>query len=189
MTDPLLFLLAVLTILGTPGPTNTLLATSGATAGVRPSLPLLVAELSGYLIAILLIRGVLSPVIAMWPVVGTVLKVMVASYICWTAISLWVKPGALTTARRVNFRMVFVTTLLNPKAIIFALTVIPLTHTELWLYFAAFAVAVLCCGFGWILIGGVIGAASRGRHQSIIQRIAAVVLAGFAGVILASAFA
>jgi hypothetical protein len=35
----------------------------------------------------------------------------------------------------------------------------------------------------------VIGAASRGRHQGIIQRVAAVVLAGFAGVILASAFA
>ena len=189
MTDPLLFLLAVLTILGTPGPTNTLLATSGATAGVRPSLPLLFAELSGYLIAILLIRGVLSPVIAMWPLAGTVLKVMVASYVCWIAVRLWVRPSALTTAMRVSFRMVFFTTLLNPKAIIFALTVIPLTHPQLWMFFAAFAVAVLGCGMGWILIGGVIGATSRGKHQGIIQRVAAIVLAGFAGMILASAFA
>jgi threonine/homoserine/homoserine lactone efflux protein len=37
MTDLWLFLLAVLTVLATPGPTNTLLATAGATAGFRAS--------------------------------------------------------------------------------------------------------------------------------------------------------
>ncbi|MFY8031875.1 MAG: hypothetical protein ACOVO5_08585 [Devosia sp.] len=47
MTDPLLFLAAVLTLLGTPGPTNTLLATAGATAGVRRSLPRLLGVLGG----------------------------------------------------------------------------------------------------------------------------------------------
>lgn len=189
MTDPLLFILAVLTILGTPGPTNTLLATSGVTVGVRKSLPLLGAELSGYLIAILVIRGVLSPIIAAFPLVGTILKVMVASYICWIAVRLWMTPSTMTTARQVDFRMVFVTTLLNPKAIIFALTVIPLTHPELWVYFVGFAVSVMGCGFGWILIGGAIGKASGGKHRGLIQRVAALALGGFAGVILASAFA
>ena len=56
MNEPLLFLAAVLTLLGTPGPTNTLLATSGAVAGLRRSLALLVAELAGYLLAIATIR-------------------------------------------------------------------------------------------------------------------------------------
>ena len=42
MSDPLLFLLAVATVLLTPGPTNTLMATSGATSGIVPSLRLLV---------------------------------------------------------------------------------------------------------------------------------------------------
>ena len=187
MTDPLLFLLAVLTILGTPGPTNTLLATAGATAGMRVSLPLLGAELSGYLVAILLIRGVLSPVIASWPVAGTVLKVMVAAYVAWIAVRLWAKPAHLTTARRVSFPMVFVTTLLNPKAIVFALTVIPLTHPSLWMYFVAFSACVLSAGFGWIAIGGAIGAAAGGARHLLVQRIAAVVLGAFAGMILASA--
>lgn len=187
MTDPLLFLLAVLAILGTPGPTNTLLATAGATAGMRLSLPLLGAELSGYLIAILLVRGVLSPVIATWPLAGTVLKVMVAAYVTWIAVRLWVRPTSLTTGRRVTFPMVFVTTLLNPKAIVFALTVIPLTHPSLWMYFAAFAVCVLGAGFGWIAVGGVIGAAAGGTRHHLVQRAAAVVLGAFAGMILASA--
>lgn len=187
MTDPLLFLLAVLTILGTPGPTNTLLATAGATAGVRVSWPLLGAELSGYLIAILLIRGVLSPVIAAWPLVGTVLKVMVAVYVAWIAVTLWARPTELTKARRVDFAMVFVTTLLNPKAIIFALTVIPLSHPELWMYFAAFSACVLSAGLGWLLVGGAIGAAAGGTRHHLVQRAAAVVLGAFAGMILASA--
>lgn len=189
MTDPLLFLLAVLTILGTPGPTNTLLATAGATAGVRPSLPLLGAELSGYLISILVIRGVLSPVIAAFPLVGTVLKVAVALYVGWIAVRLWAQPKAVTAARQVTFRMVLVTTLLNPKAIVFALTIIPLAHPGLWLYFAAFSGSVLAAGFGWILLGGAIGAASGGKHRGLISRAAALALGGFAGMILASAFA
>lgn len=187
MTDPLIFLLAVLTILGTPGPTNTLLATAGATAGMRVSLPLLGAELSGYLIAILLIRGVLSPIIAAWPAVGAVLKVMVAAYVTWIAVRLWAKPAHLTTARRVSFPMVFVTTLLNPKAIVFALTVIPLTHPTLWMYFATFSVCVVGAGFSWIAVGKAIGAAAGSARHLLVQRIAAVVLGAFAGMIMASA--
>jgi hypothetical protein len=68
MEDPLLFTLAVLAILGTPGPTNTLLATSGAGVGLRRSLVLLPAEACGYLISILLLGLVLGPVVAASPV-------------------------------------------------------------------------------------------------------------------------
>lgn len=189
MIDPLLFLLAALTILAAPGPTNVLLATSGATAGVMRSLPLLGAALLGYLVTILLVRVVLSPVIGAWPVVGIVLKVMVAIYVGWLAVRLWLRPSIITAAVAVDFRMVLIVTLLNPKALIFALTVIPLTHVALWLYFAGFAACVLVCAGGWVLLGGAIGAAARGRHQGLIQKVAAVALGGFAGVILASAFA
>ena len=64
MQDPVLFTLTVLLILGTPGPTNTLLATAGATVGFRRALPLLPAEAAGYLIAILAIGLALGPFIA-----------------------------------------------------------------------------------------------------------------------------
>jgi len=52
MTDPILFAFAVIAILATPGPTNALLATAGAANGLRRSLPLVPAELAGYVIAI-----------------------------------------------------------------------------------------------------------------------------------------
>lgn len=44
MTNPFLFVLTVVTILVMPGPTNTLLATGGATVGMRRALPLALAE-------------------------------------------------------------------------------------------------------------------------------------------------
>ena len=47
-----LFIGLVITILLTPGPTNTLLASSGIQVGVRKSLRLIPAESIGYLISI-----------------------------------------------------------------------------------------------------------------------------------------
>ncbi len=188
MTDPLLFLAAVLTLLGTPGPTNTLLATAGATAGVRRSLPLLLGELGGYLIAIGVVRLVLGPVIAAFPWVGAGLKIAVAIYLVWIAIALWRRGAAATVQARVTLQMVFVTTLLNPKAIIFALTVLPVSHPQLVWYVAAFALCVSAAGSAWIVLGRAIGAGA-GRHAGLLPRVAAVVLGGFAGVLVASAFA
>ena len=47
-----LFVSLVITILLTPGPTNTLLASSGIETGVKKSLKLIPAEVVGYFIAI-----------------------------------------------------------------------------------------------------------------------------------------
>src|SRR6516165_2698984 len=69
-----LFVVAAVSLLVTPGPTNTLLATSGASAGLRRSAHLLVAELGGYLLAIALLRALLGPMIAATPMLGEVLR-------------------------------------------------------------------------------------------------------------------
>ncbi|MDU6750805.1 MAG: hypothetical protein E6447_24460, partial [Bradyrhizobium sp.] len=68
--DLLTFVLSTAALLATPGPTNTLLATAGASRGARASAHLLLAELAGYLLAILLLRVVLGPVLATAPLVG-----------------------------------------------------------------------------------------------------------------------
>lgn len=186
MTDPILFIFAVLTLLGTPGPTNTLLATSGAMAGVRRSLPLLGGELAGYLIAVAAIRIVLGPVIHAYPLIGIGLKIAVVLYLGWVAIRLWRQNEALAGAQTVGVRSVFITTLLNPKALIFALSIIPAEHPALVWFIVAFAVAVPSVGFAWIMVGRAIGAASGEKNAGIVRRVASVALVGFAGVIAAS---
>jgi threonine/homoserine/homoserine lactone efflux protein len=172
MSDPLVFILAVLTILGTPGPTNTLLATGGATLGVRLSLPLLAGAIAAYLIAIVTIRVALAPLIAAYPLIGMGLKIAVAH---------------LAAPVRVTLPMVFVATLLNPKSIIFALGILPAAHEQIVWYFVAFAAAAAVTGFAWILVGRAIGAGA-GKHARLVPRVASVVLAGFAGLILSTAF-
>lgn len=188
MTDPFFFITAVLIILGTPGPTNTLLATSGAMVGVKRSLLLLVGELSGYLIAILAIRTVLGPIIHAYPLVGIALKIAVVAYLAWVAFRLWRQDTSLTGTTTVDAKAVFITTLLNPKALIFALSIIPAEHPALVWFFVAFAIAVPSVGLGWILVGRAIGAASGERHAGLVRRIASVALLGFAGFIAASVF-
>ena len=189
MTDLWLFLLAVLTVLATPGPTNTLLATAGATAGLRPSLHLLLAELSGYLISIGLIRAILGPVFVAVPWLAIVLKVAVALYLVWIAIEVWRKSLSVERGGAVTFRRVFVTTLLNPKALIFALAIFPHEPLVPATHLALFVVSVGLCGFGWVAAGRTLSAATGEHGARIIPRVAALALGGFAGLILYSVFA
>ncbi len=189
MTSLPLFLLAVLTLLATPGPTNTLLATAGATRGVRQALPLLAGELGGYLIAVSFIGFLLRPVVAATPVIAIVLKVLVALYLVVTAIRLWRGAGATSTRQRlVSIGSVFVVTLLNPKALIFALVIVPFGHDGVAAYLAAFSVCVLAVGCCWVLLGGLLGLTAGQKCPHLVPRLASLALAGFASFIFASAF-
>lgn len=188
MTDLWLFLLAVLTVLGTPGPTNTLLATAGATGGIRPSLHLLLAELSGYLISIGLIRAILGPVFASVPWLAIAIKIVVAAYLVWIAIEVWRRSLSVERGRTITFYRVFVTTLINPKALIFALAIFPREPLIPTPHLAIFVASVGLCGFAWVAAGRTLSAATGERGARLIPRVAAVALGGFAGLILYSAF-
>jgi threonine/homoserine/homoserine lactone efflux protein len=188
MTNPWLFILAVLTVLATPGPTNTLLATGGAVKGIRAALPLLFAELAGYLITVDVVGWLLRPLLTSEPAIGTVLKAVVAIYLVVTAARLW------RSAKRVNsgggavgWRQLFIATLLNPKGLVFALAIIPFGQHEIELYLLAFAAAVIVMGFAWLVGGHLVGVAA-GSKRYWVPRASSVVLVGFAGLIAASAF-
>jgi threonine/homoserine/homoserine lactone efflux protein len=188
MTDPLLFFVAVVTLLATPGPTNTLLATSGALSGFRRSLPLLAAELAGYLLAVCLIGLVLRPVLLAVPLLAISLKVVVAVYLLNIAWKLWRRGATPDAVGVVSAPAMFVATLLNPKAIIFSLGILPFGHPGIEPYLAGFSVLVVCLGAIWIGIGRAAGIAAGARHARHLPRIASVILTAFAGVIFASAF-
>lgn len=178
MSDPVLFLLSVLTLLLVPGPTNTLLATSAAVAGVRRSLPLLAGELAGYLSAITVIRVVLEPFIASGAV-QIFFKILIAVYLAFTAFRLW--NASVAAARSiVRTRRIFTATLLNPKAFVFAIAVIPHDVIRVAPYFVAFSACVVTTGFCWLVVGHM----ASGRFHSLVPRIASVVLGGFASLIL-----
>jgi threonine/homoserine/homoserine lactone efflux protein len=189
MSDPLIYVLAVLTLLGTPGPTNTLLATSGAMVGVRRSLVLLTGELAGYLLAIMTIRLALGPILTAYAGLAVALKIIVATYLTWVAIRLWLCGAELgETTRVVSTYSVFVTTIFNPKALIFSFGIIPTAHPAIAWYFGAFAAMTVGVGFCWIVVGSAIKASAGERHGMIVPRVASVALVGFACLMVASAF-
>lgn len=187
MEDPLLFVLAVLTILGTPGPTNTLLATAGAAAGIRASLPLVPAEAAGYLIAILALGLALGPAFAASPSLAAALRVAVGGYLLLLAARLWRRGGAVLAGggKAVTPRQVFATTLLNPKALVFALGVVPFGAPRPHLYLLAFAVVLAVVALCWIGLGAALGRAAAGTGRAgVVPRVGAAAVAAFAFVLV-----
>lgn len=116
--------LAVLVLLVTPGPTNTLLAVAGAERGWRGAVRLIPAELTGYLLTVVPLSTLGASLLAGAPQARTVLTLVAAAWVLWLSLSLWRKP-AVSAAVAVTARRIFVTTLLNPKALVFGLVLMP----------------------------------------------------------------
>ena len=189
MENPLLFLLTVLAILCTPGPTNTLLATSAATVGLRRSLALLPGEALGYLISILSLGLLLGPVLAASPTVGIGVRLLVGAYLFVLAWRLWTQGTVIQGGVRdiIGPRQIFVTTLLNPKSIIFALGVVPFGAVHVWPYVLAFLILLVMVSVGWLLLGAGIGRmAEAGGRGQMLPRIGAAAIGMFAALIVVS---
>lgn len=186
MTDPLLFALAVLAILATPGPTNTLLATAGAASGLRRALLLIPAETTGYLIAISVIGLAFGPVVAASPLLALGLRLMVGLYLIHVAWKLWRGAGLpVAGAALVTPARIFITTLLNPKAIVFALGVVPFGAPTWPGYLAAFAGLAAMVALGWIGFGALLErAAGAAGRPGLVPRIGAAVVSAFAVMLL-----
>jgi len=191
--DPMVFIAAAALLLATPGPTNTLLATSGASVGFRRSVHLLAAEPSGYLASILVLRSLLGPIMTAVPALQAAVRVAVAIYLICLAIALW-RHGArrVRDTAPVGFSHVLVTTLLNPKAMILAFTLLPsqvgVVDALPWL--AGLAIEIVTIGTGWTLFGvwlrhGV----GRRIHPVVGYRIVAVALALLAVMVNVHSFA
>lgn len=184
LLDPL-FVAQTAAILAVPGPTNALLAASGATRGVRASLRLIAAALTAYVGAILAWGLVLIPVTAFWPPFAPLARLACALFLAAMAVRLWRGTASLTAkpAAAVTTRTITLVTLLNPKALLFATGVFPpaaFVQPDVFYSTAlAFAGPLIPIALGWIIFGTALGASPSRISPQMIHRAAAVLLAFF----------
>jgi threonine/homoserine/homoserine lactone efflux protein len=181
MIDLSLLVPATLTILAAPGPTNTLLATSGARRGVKPSLCLIPAELAGYVIAIAAWGLLLNPAAAALPWLKPALRLTCAGYLVWAAYKLWRHTGDMSVDGSViGARGVFTATLLNPKALLFAAAIFPDAAFRSMTGFlevnGVFAAVLVPISLAWIAFGTFLTRPGLWLRPWMIQRGAAVML-------------
>lgn len=149
---------------------------------------LLATGLAGYLVAIITLRVLAAPLFAALPGAGPVLKGLIALYLIWMAFRLWRSTrGPGRSGEAVRLRDMLVITLLNPKGLILAFSIFPQGSDWAWPYLVLFALIMPAIGLGWAQLGRWAGRAAGRSGDSLIRRIASLVLLGFAGLLAASA--
>lgn len=178
MTTPELSL-AILALLLTPGPTNTLMFLAGSERGLAGAARLIPAELAGYLAVTVPLAVAGGHLVDALPVLRPLIASLAGLWVAWLAFRLWHLP--VTTqggGGRVNAAGVLVTTLLNPKALLFGLVLLP-SPTHLMFNIGLFAGQIVLVAAAWAGFGAVLaGSGSRGGPGiPLMRRIAALWLA------------
>lgn len=173
------FLSAVLALLLAPGPTNTLMGLAGAQRGLGRVARLLPAELLGYLTTILPLVFLGGALLADWPVAAVLLKIVAAIWVMVLAVRLWGLRGGDAAGGQVSAGKVWLTTVLNPKALIFGLVLLPGPEDAQFLpRLGLFLMMVVAVALVW----GAAGAMTRmgeggGRRLHLVRRGASLWLA------------
>jgi threonine/homoserine/homoserine lactone efflux protein len=171
---------ALLALLATPGPTNTLLALAGAQAVRRPLLLPLV-ELAAYMTTVVPLSIWGQNWLEATPKLRLILTLAAAVWVAVLAVRMWrhATRAEAQGAPGVTALQVGVTTLLNPKALVFGLVLIPSgpdVVAGLWL----FAALVIVVSLAWLWLG----ARLAGRYQPLVNRGGAVWLGVLAALLL-----
>ncbi|MCJ8054870.1 hypothetical protein GB928_006005 [Shinella curvata] len=177
-----LFIFAILALLLTPGPTNTLLTVGAAARGFRESLPLLLGELAGYLVVVVPLATVAAALFEGRPVLSAVLRILAACWVLLLAIRLWLvsarKEGE-GASKTVTVGQVFLTTTLNPKAPIIGLVIMPHgPFMEIAPSLGLFCLLVAAAGTSFLVLGSLVGRVPI-LPTRLVYRIAAVFLVIF----------
>ena len=193
MTLTALTLIAV--TLALPGPTNALLAIAGTTAGLRRGVILISAPLAGYAIAVLVLATLVTPAIDAVPQLAVAVRLIAAVVLVHAAIRLWrladAEPqssgGSTDTVRWAH---VFLTTLLNPKALVLYVAATPEGHMALTPALALLPALIVLSSLLWLSIGRGLPALNPSlANRGVIERGGAIVLGLFAALISTSALA
>jgi threonine/homoserine/homoserine lactone efflux protein len=181
-----LFVLGITVVLIMPGPTNTLLFAAGLRLGVKRAAWLAGAELAGYVLSISVWGGFLTHVAHSLAWLPLLVRIASCLYIAYLAVRIWQTAVTFraSTQSAIGLRAVFVATLLNPKAILFAGTIFPaaaFANGPAYLNaMGIFAALLIPIGLAWIAFGAALGS---GRLTWIsteyMQRCASIVLGAF----------
>ncbi len=175
------FTLALALLLLTPGPTNTLLAVAGASKGFRRSWPLMGAELAGYLTTILPLVTFAGPFLEGQPAIANAVKLCSAAWVLSLAIRLWTAPAPSAADTCVKGRCVYWTTVMNPKALIIGLALIPAGGMSASMpYLAVLCITVVVVASLWLALGAAVIRSVSRRHPALVGRVAAGFLLFFA---------
>ncbi len=177
-------------VLGVPGPTNALLAAAGG-AGRRDGLVLVGAVVAGYVTSVSVLRLVGAPILAEIPAVAPLLRLALAGWLLFLGCCLWRRSPA-GAGEGIGPRAVFLATLLNPKAAVFAFALWPtgadgpVRDGRLALWFAGLVLVVAVVSTAWFQ-GGRRLAGFDQRAGRLLVRTSALLLFGFAALLGATA--
>ncbi|MEM0671596.1 LysE family transporter [Dickeya oryzae] len=153
-----------------PGPTNTLLLCSSYTHGFIRSTKLILSEWMGYLLAVTAWGLFFSYLAPHGGLMLGVIKLFSAFYVVYLAIKVWRFSfhqinGSITSGA------VFITTLLNPKAFLFADSVIPpsaFIYLDSYLHaMGGVLLALFPVSFMWLYSGTLISLGDTSRRRRV----------------------
>lgn len=168
------FVSAVLALLLAPGPTNTLMGLAGAQGGLVRVIRLIPAELAGYAMAILPLSFLGAAIFQTVPGFESVIKGAAAVWVAILAIRLWRSISTAGQGKKISVRRVFITTWLNPKALVFSLVLLPSPQAEDFVpHLALFAVLAIGVALVWGSLGVMTQISATGiKRLIILQRVA-----------------
>lgn len=180
------FCLAVMALLFTPGPTNTLLALAGAGHGHHGGARHVLAELAGYMTLVLPLWWLGTALLRAYPDFGTGLRIVAALWLAVIAARLWGAQRDEVVGQEITPFSIFVTTMLNPKGLVFGLVLMPLVTFPPVTALAVLAGLILTAGCTWFHLGRLVVKAGRALTAGqpvirLLRRMAAVWLAIVSG--------
>jgi threonine/homoserine/homoserine lactone efflux protein len=185
------FSIAAALLLAAPGPTNALLAASGARRGFIASLDMIAVVLMAYAISVGILAFAAAPYLRNSMVAWPIVRVAAGLYLCWLGIHLWrtADQPASGADKPVTVPEMFVATLLNPKGLVIGLALLPpAAGWDIAPYLGVTALCIVASGALWILAGhGVAAAVPRLATRRLVNRASGATVLAFAVFFLVSA--
>lgn len=156
-------ILTMFLLLITPGPSNTLLMTGAGRSGPMRAIKLVPYEVTAYLIVTGIIYGIGVSMGEYKPY----MQLVAAAWVVGLAYLMWSSVQNISSMRVVSPGWVFFTTLLNPKAFVFGIALLPAMEQPRG--FVVMAGLIAITGASWVLLGSIMQPISR-----LLTRVSAI---------------